>query len=606
VAFGLRGMRNRFVVRFVPVAISAMLYSLRMNKRQEIDQSDRSKTLGRLAFEVRATSAVDHRSKGVSMSSFRLLILLIFSICLGSSMALAEKRVALVIGNSTYQKVPGLPNPANDAAALATMFKAANFDSVESKFDLPAAELRKTLRDFAGKTRDADIAVIYYAGHGIELDGMNYLIPVDAALETDGDVLDETVPLERVLFAVEPARELRLIILDACRDNPFVNRMRRTISSRSIWRGLAKVEPVTPNTLIAFAAKAGSTASDGDSKNSPFATALVEYLPRPGLDIRRAFGFVRDDVLMKTSNKQEPYVYGSLGGGDVPLVPARPSAVAPSAYPQSAVRRDYELALQLATRDGWESFLVQYPEGFYSNLAKGQLNKIAAEEKRAATAEKARLAEKGHLDKEKAAVVEKGQLAGGRPWEEKKQQVAALGNSEQIDNELPRALQAELRRVGCNTGSVDGNWNASSQMALDLFNKNTGSKLDTKSASANALNAVKSKVGRICPVTCEAGYRGDGDHCVKIVCGSGYVLTRENICAKAEAKRVAGRHQETPTRTVETPAPTSGVARADAAFNSGSYKACMGARSGCYGRATQIEGMTPGQARTWCNRRPTC
>src|SRR5882672_3347053 len=204
------------------------------------------------------------------MGSIRLLVLLICSICLGSSSALAEKRVALVIGNSAYQKVPRLPNPASDAAALAAMFKAAHFDSVESKFDLPAAELRKTLRDFAGRTREADIAVIYYAGHGIELDGTNYLVPVDAALETDGDVLDETVSLDRVLFAVEPAKQLRLIILDACRDNPFVKRMRRAVVSRGIWRGLAKVEPMPPNTLIAFAAKAGSTASDGDSKNSPF------------------------------------------------------------------------------------------------------------------------------------------------------------------------------------------------------------------------------------------------------------------------------------------------------------------------------------------------
>ena len=223
------------------------------------------------------------------MGAIRLLVLLIFAGCLGCSPALAGKRVALVIGNAAYQKIPGLPNTANDAAALAAMFKAAHFDSVELKFDLSAAELRKALRDFVGKARGADIAVVYYAGHGIELDGNNYLVPVDAALETDGDVLDETVPIERVLFAVEPARQLRLVILDACRDNPFVNTMRRTVTSRGISRGLAKVEPITPNTLIAFAAKAGSTASDGDFKNSPFASALVEYLPRPGLDIRRAF-----------------------------------------------------------------------------------------------------------------------------------------------------------------------------------------------------------------------------------------------------------------------------------------------------------------------------
>src|SRR6187401_2740908 len=235
--------------------------------------------------------------------------------------ALADKRVALVIGNSSYRNVAKLSNPANDAAAVAAMFKSAGFDSVDSKLDLNANEMRKTLREFGNRTRDADVAVIYYAGHGIELDGTNYLIPVDATLETDTDVYDETFPLDRVLVSVEPAKQLRLVILDACRDSPFAKKMKRTVGSRAIGRGLAKVEPSSPNTMIAFAAKAGSTASDGDSKNSPFAAALVEHLPKPGLDLRRAFGFVRDDVLKTTGNKQEPYVYGSLGGNDLPLVP---------------------------------------------------------------------------------------------------------------------------------------------------------------------------------------------------------------------------------------------------------------------------------------------
>src|SRR5213075_2576476 len=180
-----------------------------------------------------------------------------------------------------------------------------------------------------------DVAVVYYAGHGIELDGTNYLIPVDATLETDTDVLDETLSLDRVLVAVEPARQLRLVILDACRDNPFAKTMKRTIASRAVGRGLAKVEPASPNTMIAFAAKAGSTASDGDSQNSPFAAALIKHLPKPGLDLRRAFGFVRDEVLKNTGNKQEPYVYGSLGGDDVPLVPVKPVATGPQADPRA-------------------------------------------------------------------------------------------------------------------------------------------------------------------------------------------------------------------------------------------------------------------------------
>jgi len=307
------------------------------------------------------------------MAAMRLLGLILCSVWLTCGAAEAEKRVALVIGNSAYKRVAQLTNPANDANLVGDMFRKAAFDSVDVRLDLTVEDMRKALRDFGGKARDAEVAVIYYAGHGIELDGTNYLIPTDASLETDADVLDATLPLDRVLFAVEPAKQLRLVILDACRDNPFAKTMKR--GSRNIGRGLAKVEPTNPNTVIAFAAKAGSTASDGDAKNSPFATAVVERLPTPGLDLRRAFGFVRDDVLKSTAYKQEPYVYGSLGGDDVPLVPAKTtSPVLPNVNPD--IRRDYELALQLNTRAAWTSFLGQYPSGFYADLARGQLDRI--------------------------------------------------------------------------------------------------------------------------------------------------------------------------------------------------------------------------------------
>src|SRR5437763_10591007 len=350
------------------------------------------------------------KSGSPKLYRFFLAAALLLGVC---QPALAEKRVALVLGNSAYQNVARPRNPVNDGTVIAATLKNAGFDVVEERHDLPAAETRRALRDFADRARDADIAVVYYAGHGIEVDGTNYLIPVDAKLERDTDVYDEAFSLDRVLLAIEPAKQLRLVILDACRDNPFAKTMKRTVASRAVGRGLAKVEPASPNTMIAFAAKAGSTASDGDSQNSPFAAAVVEHLPKPGLDLRRAFGVVRDEVLKNTANKQEPYVYGSLGGDDVPLVPAKPSAAGPQADPQAAVRRDYELALQLATRDGWEAFLSQYPDGFYANLAKGQLKKIAAEEARGSAAEKARLAEqeKARLAAEGAKEAEQARAA---------------------------------------------------------------------------------------------------------------------------------------------------------------------------------------------------
>src|SRR5438105_482592 len=297
----------------------------------------------------------------LGLRGFFLAAALLLGVC---QPAFAEKRVALVLGNSAYQNVARLPNPVNDGTVIAATLKNAGFDIVEERHDLPAAETRRALRDFADRARDADIAVVYYAGHGIEVDGTNYLIPVDAKLERDTDVYDEAFSLDRVLLAIEPAKQLRLVILDACRDNPFAKTMKRTVASRAIGQGLAKVQPTSPNMLIAYSAKAGSTALDGDAKNSPFTAALSHHLTKPGLDVRRAFGFVRDEVLKTTNNRQEPFVYGSLGGEDVPLVPApraAPAAAAPAPPAPSAqaeARRDYELALQIGNKSALNAFLA--------------------------------------------------------------------------------------------------------------------------------------------------------------------------------------------------------------------------------------------------------
>lgn len=252
-----------------------------------------------------------------------LQIVLIVALLLVPWPARAEKRVALVIGNSAYENVPPLSNPSRDAAAMQAMLQAAGFDIVQVKNDLNAAAMRRALRDFSNQAHESDIALIFYAGHGIEMNGSNYLIPVDAILERDTDVADETVSLDRLLQTLEGSKRLRLVILDACRENPFSRSIKRTLATRSVGRGLAEVEVQTSDTLIAFAAKAGLTAADGDGENSPYTLALVKHLGTPGLDLRIAFGRVRDDVLRSTARKQEPFVYGSLGGEELWLVKPR-------------------------------------------------------------------------------------------------------------------------------------------------------------------------------------------------------------------------------------------------------------------------------------------
>jgi uncharacterized caspase-like protein len=225
------------------------------------------------------------------------------------------RRVALVIGNAGYTAVPSLPNPRADAAAIAGALRQVGFQVVRIEQDLSRDKLIDALRGFAREADTADWALVYYAGHGIEANGTNYLVPIDAKLEIDRDIEYETVPLNQVLGAVEAARKLRIVLLDACRDNPFARQMRRTAATRSIGRGLARVEP-EGGTLVAYAAKDGQIALDGNGANSPFVAALVKHLPTPGVEISKLFRLVRDDVLAATGRKQEPFVYGSLPGDD--------------------------------------------------------------------------------------------------------------------------------------------------------------------------------------------------------------------------------------------------------------------------------------------------
>jgi uncharacterized caspase-like protein len=495
------------------------------------------------------------------------------------------------------------------------------------------------LREFADTTRDADIAVVYYAGHGIEVEGSNYLIPVDAKLERDTDVYDEALSLDRVLVAVEPAKQLRLVILDACRDNPFGRTMKRTLASRGIGRGLAQVEPTSSNTLIAYSAKAGFTAQDGDGANSPFTIALSKHLTTPGLDVRRAFGFVRDDVLKSTGNKQEPFVYGSLGGEDVPLVPVKMVAAAPAApvaNPQVDIRRDYELALQVGNRAAWDAFLAQHPDGFYASLAKLQVEKIGAEQAHATATEKAKQAEAERdrlaaLGAQKdtqakaaadAKAAEQAQLVAQKAKEQAQQQAAAAEQQRvnlaaaapnaapstaspagtnvasltpaTAPADLSRSMQTELSRVGCFSGQADGNWTTSSQRSLSQFNRYAGTKLDVKVASTDALDTVKAKPSRVCPLVCEHGFKADGDKCTKIVCGDGYVLDDDNDCVKQRAAKPASSKPATSRRDDSEDRPVRQRPQIGAA---GGYGGMGGAAAGIAAGA----GRASGGGQVFCN-----
>ena len=287
--------------------------------------------------------------------------------------ARAETRVALVVGNAGYEHADVLANTVNDAVAVSSVLKKAGFD-VDERDNLGVVEFKRAVRDFARTAANADIAVVYYSGHGMGFDGRNYLIPTDARLANDSDVEDEAIPLDRVLAATHAAKKLSLIILDACRENPFLHGEGAMATKRVSFKGLVPVESTGTNTLVAYAAKAGSVSFDGAGMNSPFATALLKYIAEPGLDIRMALGKVRDEVLAATGNQQEPSIYGLLEGTTIFLVPASSKAGPLDGQDADhAAASDYEQAEREGSRQAWQVFLAAHSSGYYADLARVHL-----------------------------------------------------------------------------------------------------------------------------------------------------------------------------------------------------------------------------------------
>ncbi|AWM03239.1 caspase family protein [Bradyrhizobium amphicarpaeae] len=224
------------------------------------------------------------------------------------------RRVALVIGNGAYKNVHALPNPPRDAKLIASVLRDVGFQTVISVSDLTRDKFFDALKAFAEEAEKADWAVVYYAGHGFEIGGVNYLVPVDARLAADKDAETQAVALEQVIAAVGAARKMRLVVLDACRDNPFAPAMQRTLSLKLVDKGFSNIEPGA-GFMVVYAAKHGETAMDGDgAANSPFATALAREIKQPRVEIRKLFDIIRDDVWAATKHGQQPFTYGSPPG----------------------------------------------------------------------------------------------------------------------------------------------------------------------------------------------------------------------------------------------------------------------------------------------------
>ena len=303
-----------------------------------------------------------------------VIVLAAALLALAPAGAQAEKRVALVIGNSAYRNTPPLPNPRNDAAAIAEALQKLGF-AVHSGFDLDRTATEQMLRRFGETLGDADVALFYYAGHGLQVETRNYLVPVDARLASENDLPFEAVDLTLVLALMERRPRVNLVFLDACRDNPLAQNLARSMGaarSTAVSRGLAIAESGI-GTLLVYATQPGNVALDGNGVHSPFTQGLLDYIATPDIEVRSMLSRVRGAVLQATGGKQVPWDHSSLTG-DFFFVP-RGLAIAAQPEPPAA---DRELAFWASVKDSrdpadFRAYLEMYPSGTFAALARNRL-----------------------------------------------------------------------------------------------------------------------------------------------------------------------------------------------------------------------------------------
>lgn len=308
----------------------------------------------------------------------------------------AEKRVALVIGNGAYTNTARLPNPKNDAEDVSAALGRAGFETVVG-LDLDKVGMDRAVVRFARAARDADIALFYYSGHAMQFGGVNYLMPVDAKLTDEAD-LRLMARLDDIVADLQRAKNLRIMVLDSCRDNPLAEELKRSIGrtrDAGIGRGLAKIDS-PQGMIVAYATQAGRTADDGTGRNSPYTTAFLKHFEAPE-EIGTIFRRISGDVYETTKRRQLPELSLSVigefylrGKPQALALPAPPNPV-PAIDINAEMRRDYELAAQIGTKQAWDMFLENYPKGFHANLARAAREKILASEKAEANANAAKV-----------------------------------------------------------------------------------------------------------------------------------------------------------------------------------------------------------------------
>jgi uncharacterized membrane protein YgcG len=296
--------------------------------------------------------------------------------------AKAERRVAFVVGNGAYKNVAQLPNPAVDAKAMASVLRNVGFEVVEGT-NLTRDKMTEKLLDFGKKAQGADVAVFFYAGHGIAISGTNYLLPIDADIKSEMDVkLGAAINIDLTLDQTMSDAKVKLVFLDACRDNPFAAKIKSNASTRSVsvQSGLAEMKS-GEGTLIAFATGPGQTALDGqEGTNSPFTRALIAHITTPGVEIQQAMTEVRAQVNEETNKGQLPWGHTNLIGSvylnpaAAPAPGAAPAASGPAAVASASSGTDVELEFWRSVKESnkpeeLNAYLSNYPNGQFKSLA---------------------------------------------------------------------------------------------------------------------------------------------------------------------------------------------------------------------------------------------
>jgi hypothetical protein len=496
--------------------------------------------------------------------------LFVFILLLITVPAHAEKRVALVIGNSAYKNAATLQNPRNDAQDVEEALKRLSFETIVG-LDLDDAGMKEKSIAFARAARNADVAFFYYSGHAMQFNGFNYLMPVDAVLHDEAD-LRRLTRVDDIVSDLTQAKNLRILVLDACRDNPLAEELNRSLQGNRAFstdRGLARIIPPS-GMIISYATQAGRTAADGRGRNSPYTTAFLKSIEATQ-EIGAVFRHITADVYTSTQGRQLPELSLSLIGdfylkgppellATTPDNPRIPTTI-PAVQTKDEAARVWTVMQNTTSTAVLEDFIRQFGATSYGSLARARLDEM---KKQASEAEEAaRAKEAAETKAAEAARIKGEQEAKAAEAASRHQNLATLTPSEQTTmssvlspDEIARQLQIELRRVGCFTSDIDGEWKANSEHALELFNKQTGMKLDTKGPSHYALDAVSGKSSRVCPLICQPGFHADGERCVQTICKVGFTVgcrgtcvrvpERPNPAVRPEPKRVDETKKEKP------------------------------------------------------------